>query len=600
MTGSQATATTGSESPPPGDRAVALPALSLLAIVVGLVAGFGAVFFRMMIALVHNLSLFGQFSFTYDANHFDPPSPLGPWIILVPVIGGQVVVFLVEKFAPEAKGHGVPEVMYAVYHRDGNVRGRVSVIKSLASALSIGTGASVGREGPIIQIGASFGSTLGRLLALTRWQKVTLLAAGAGAGIAATFNTPIGGVLFAVELLLPEISNRTFLPVVLATTSAMWVSRQFLGTDPAFAIPANFMMAHGDGFYQLLAFAVLGVLAGILSWAFITLLAKAEDGFEKLPGNAYTANALGMLVVGLGAYAFQLATGHQQVTGVGYATIQAILEGQPQMVLLGVALALLAGKLLATTISLGSGASGGVFSPSLFMGAALGVALSAAIKLVFPEAPISPVACAVVGMGAVVGGATGASMTAIVMIFEMTRDYSIIVPIVLAVALAVGVRRMLVEANIYTIKLRQRGTPIPSDRHTNMYLVQPARDVMSRDFVTLPGDMPLAQAVADAGEAGAGYIVVSDGDRIDGFVRLGDLRVEHSPPGATLGSLAAGDFVIAPANANLNRIITRMNRRTRSLALVTEAARTVPHASDVAGVIDAPQIAAAVIRNHYG
>ena len=204
---------------------LSLPILVILAFLIGIVAALGAVVFRYMIAVVHNLFFLGKFSFVYDANQFDPPSPWGPFIILAPVIGGLIVVWLVQTFAPEAKGHGVPEVMYAIYHNKGNVRGIVAVVKSIASAISIGSGASVGREGPIIQIGASFGSTLARKLHLARWQKITLLSAGAGAGIAATFNTPLGGVLFAVELLLPEVSNRTFLPVVVATATATSIGR---------------------------------------------------------------------------------------------------------------------------------------------------------------------------------------------------------------------------------------------------------------------------------------------------------------------------------------------------------------------------------------
>jgi CIC family chloride channel protein len=187
--------------------------LSLLAIVVGLVTGLGAAVFRDLSGLIHNITFLGVFSFDYEANEFTPPSPWGALIILVPVIGGQIVTFLITKFAPEARGHGVPEVMDAIYYQDGMIRPVVAVIKSVASALSIGTGAAVGREGPIIQIGSAIGSTLGQIVRMAPWQRITLVAAGAGAGIAATFNTPIGGVMFAIELMMPELSARTFLPV---------------------------------------------------------------------------------------------------------------------------------------------------------------------------------------------------------------------------------------------------------------------------------------------------------------------------------------------------------------------------------------------------
>ncbi len=589
-------ATASLEEAPSEARTVSLPTLCVIAFTIGIVAALGAVLFRVMIAVVHNLFFLGKFSFIYDANHFDPPAPWGPLIVLAPVVGGLAVVWLVRTFAPEAKGHGVPEVMFAVYHNKGNVRGIVAVVKSLASAISIGSGASVGREGPIIQIGASFGSTLARAMKLVRWQKITLLSAGAGAGIAATFNTPLGGVMFAVELLLPEVSNRTFLPVVIATATATSIGRIVLGLDPAFLVPdATFTAHQAVDALALVGFALLGVLAGIVSWAFIRLLALSEDWFPKVPGGAYVQNAIGMLLIGVLFYAFQVTTGHTQTAGVGYATIQEILEGG--MSGLGLFVALFLGKTIATTISLGSGASGGVFSPSLFIGATLGAAVGSVGHLIFPSASFSVVEFAVVGMGAIVGGATGASMTAIVMIFEMTRDYNVIVPLVLAVALATGMRRVLITENIYTIKLRHRGRPIPTVRHTNMYLVRQARELMSKDFVLMAADTPIADARSAIRLAPERHIVVTDGHRIAGLARLG--AVDGADSGRALRSVLSEDFVIAPDTSILNSIITRLSRRGRSVAIVVNRRSGVPRPEDVVGVISAVEIADSVIANHY-
>src|SRR5271167_320483 len=211
----------------------------LCVLAVGVIAGFGAVVFRAMIGAIHNLLFLGQFSFDYDANVHTPASPWGAWIILAPVLGAVVVAFLVKTFAPEAKGHGVPEVMDAIYHHDGRIRPIVAVIKSLASAVSIGSGGSVGREGPIIQIGAAFGSTLGQVIAMPARQRAVLIAAGAGGGIAATFNTPIGGVLFAVELLLVEINARTLFPVSLSVAIATVIGRAAFGSKPSFDVAAQ-------------------------------------------------------------------------------------------------------------------------------------------------------------------------------------------------------------------------------------------------------------------------------------------------------------------------------------------------------------------------
>jgi CIC family chloride channel protein len=580
-------------------RNLSLPVLVILAFLVGIVAALGAVVFRAMISAVHNLFFLGTIAFNYNANAFDPASPWGPFVILAPVIGGLIVVWLVQTFAPEAKGHGVPEVMYAVYHNKGNVRGVVAVVKSLASAISIGTGASVGREGPIIQIGASFGSTLARALSLSRWQKVTLLSAGAGAGIAATFNTPLGGVMFAVELLLPEVSNRTFLPVVVATTTATSISRFVFGLDPAFYVPEATWPGEFTFNLALLAgFGLLGAAAGVVSWAFIRFLAFCEDFFPKLPGNAYTQNAVGMLAVGVLFYGFQVTTGHPQTAGVGYSTIQAVLNGAMDGVV--VLAALVVGKLIATSISLGAGASGGVFSPSLFIGATLGAAFGAVGTVLFPGAGFSVVEFAVVGMGAIVGGATGASMTAIVMIFEMTRDYHVIVPLVLAVALSTSIRRALIVENIYTIKLRHRGRPIPINRHTNMYLVRQAQELMNRNFVVLPLDTTIASALARIADRPGAHIIVSDGARIAGVARLtaGSYAPDRYSE-QTLQSVVAEDYVIAPETSIFNTIITRMNRRDRSLAIVVNGKARVPRPEDVVGVIAAQEISAAVIANHY-
>ena len=225
-------------SDPAERRRLPLSLLSLLALGLGAVTGLGAVLFRELIGLIHNVLFGGHADFHYDANVFTAPAPWGALVILVPVVGAVGVTWLVAHFAPEAKGHGVPEVMDAIFYKGGVIRPVVAVVKSLASALAIGSGASVGREGPIIQIGSALGSTLGQVVRLPPGQRIALVAAGAGAGIAATVNTPIGGVMFAIELMLPEFSVETFLPVAVATGAATFVGRWFLGDAPAFNVPA--------------------------------------------------------------------------------------------------------------------------------------------------------------------------------------------------------------------------------------------------------------------------------------------------------------------------------------------------------------------------
>lgn len=330
-----------------------------IALAVGVTTGFGAVFFRDLIGVVHNLLFLGHLSVAYDARLFTPPSPWGGLVILVPVIGSFGVTFIVRTFAPEARGHGVPEVMDAIYYQAGRIRPVVAVAKSVASALAIGSGAAVGREGPIIQIGSALGSTFGQLIAMPVAQRIALVAAGAGAGIAATFNTPIGGVLFATELMMPEVSVNTFLPVAIATGSATFIGRLFFGSQPAFSVPGALaaLPDQPGSALTLVLYTVLGAITGVAAALFVRSLHWLEDAFDHIPGS-YLRHALGMLLVGLLIWALMGWAGHYYVEGVGYATVQAILAGQ-----LSVAwflLLLFAGKLLATTLSLGSGSSGGI------------------------------------------------------------------------------------------------------------------------------------------------------------------------------------------------------------------------------------------------
>jgi CIC family chloride channel protein len=317
------------------------------------------------------------------------PPPLGAiragaWVILVPAVGGIGVTFIIANFAPEAKGHGVPEVMDAIYYNGGRIRPIVAVAKSLASALAIGSGAAVGREGPIIQIGSALGSTLGQLIRMPAGQRITLVAAGAGAGIAATFNTPIGGVMFAIELMLPEVSVNTFMPVAAATGTATFIGRLVFGPQPAFSVPAidALPLSHPVlALATLVLYVLLGALCGVAAALFIRTRHFAEDLFERIPGR-YTRHVIGMVLVGGLIYALHQSFDHYFVEGVGYSTIQSILNGWGAAAwLLGL---LFVAKLFATTTSLGAGSSGGIFSPSLFMGSTLGAAFATVATLLLP------------------------------------------------------------------------------------------------------------------------------------------------------------------------------------------------------------------------
>ena len=589
-----ATADAGAED----DRRVSLFILCLLALGVGIMTGVGAVALRSLIGLIHNAMFNGVFKIAYDANILEGPSRFGNWVILSPVLGGLAVVYLVERFAPEAKGHGVPEVMDAIYYKRGNIRGVVAVIKSLASALSIGSGASVGREGPIIQIGSALGSAFSKAIGLSTGQKITLLSAGAGAGIAATFNTPLGGVLFAVEILLPEVSNRTFLPVVIATGSATMLGRILIGPNPAFTVPEIvFPTARAFGVEAAIAFTALGALCGVAAWAFIRLLVFMEDGFPKLPGNVYTQNIIGMTLVGAMMVGLAHAFGHSYIDGVGYGVIQSVLD--QSMTAAGL-LALLFGlKLLATTISLGCGASGGIFSPSLYLGATLGAAFASLAILLLPNAGMTLPSAAIVGMAAMVGAGTGGVMTAIVMVFEMTRDYAIIVPVIVAVAVAAGVRRALISETLYTIKLRHRGHRIPKERHVNLYLVQQAQDVMERRFILAEAGSTLRQCIGWEDIDDLRAMIVEREGRIVGLIppRSGIWRESVNNPERLVDDFVEKQLVVCRDIDLLSLALARLKRHKAGAAIVFHGARR-PRAADVVGVITKRAIADAVINEY--
>jgi CIC family chloride channel protein len=551
--------------------------LALVASLLGVVAGVGALGFRTLIALCHNAFFLGQLSITYDANVHTAPSPWGVGFAVVPSIGALGVVFLVKNFAPEARGHGVPEVMDAIYYQKSVIRPVVALVTSLASALSIGSGGSVGREGPIIQIGASVASWVGRRLGVSRWQLATLVAAGGGAGIAATFNTPIGGVLFAVEVLLHEVSVRTLVPVALATATATYVGHFLFGDHPAFSIPALHMPAATTA-TLLPAYVGLGVVMALMSVTFIRTLYAAEDFFERvIPKREYLRHVVGMLVMGALAETLMLVRGHYYVEGVGYATIMDILSGA--LASIPFLLVLFVAKLLATSLTLGSGASGGVFSPALFMGATVGGAYGLALRWLLPGLHVDPAAVALAGMAGLVAGSTGAALTAIVMIFEMTLDYSIVLPMTLTVAVAYGLRRMLFAESIYTLKLARRGHPMPWALQANAYLVHHIADIVIDPVRVLdaaatparlqPSDPDDAHEAGQANAEKRSTVLVADGE-VKGVVSyawsLG--HREEIARATSLVELSRRDYVVVVSSMAIFEVLGRMRARRAVVAVV--------------------------------
>ena len=466
----------------------------LVAFAIGVAGGLGALGFRYLI------EGFGEF-FGSFARWSGQALGMGwPGVLLAPAVGGLIVGPVIYRFAREARGHGVPEVMAAVIRSGGFIRARVVWIKSFASAVSISSGGSVGREGPIVQIGSTIGSILGHLLHVPPRLMRTFVACGAAAGIAATFNAPIAGGLFAVEVILGDFGFAQLAPIMTSSVIATVISRGVEGNFASFDVPA-YELANP---VELLFYVGLGLICGIAAVLFIRTLDKMEGAFEKhVPLHEAVRPALGGLLVG--AIGLVLP----QVFGVGYGTITEVLHGQLPLLLM---LALSFAKLLATTITLASGGSGGIFAPSLFMGAMLGGVVGKLAKFVAPGLTASSGAYSLVGMAAMVGAATHAPITAIVIIFELTNDYKIILPLMISTIIAVLTAAYLYRDSIYTHKLRRKGIELQQGMETNLLKKVRVSDMMRTEFAKAPQDMPFDALIDLLLQTARSRIPVVDGE----------------------------------------------------------------------------------------
>lgn len=415
----------------------------IFSILVGMGAGFGAIFFRWLIQQFQHLFFVEGESFLDFTGRY--------YIILIPVLGGLIVGPLIHFFAKEARGHGVPEVINAMVTNGGKIHPRVPIVKAIASSICIGSGGSVGREGPIIQIGSAIGSAVGQFFKLNEERTKTLVACGAAAGIAATFNAPLGGIFFALEVILREYVLKNLSSVVLSSVTATVISRHFLGDSPAFHLPTFQLYGLSD----IPFYFVLGILSAFTALLFIKALYKSEDIFNSLKIPEYFKPAIGGLIIGLIALYFP------QVLGVGYEVIENSIN---QGIALGAVITLIFLKIIATSVTLGSGGSGGIFAPSLFMGALLGEAFGKLITLFFPGIAIPPGAFALVGMAAVFAGTSHAPISAILLLFEMTGNYKILLPLMISCVISVLLVRWMTKYSIYSLKLMRKGIDIDQYR----------------------------------------------------------------------------------------------------------------------------------------
>jgi H+/Cl- antiporter ClcA/CBS domain-containing protein len=506
--------------PTPGYR---LGFVSLAAAVIGFTAGLIAFLLYNLIGLFTNLAFYHEWSFHFrspEGNH------LGPWVIVMPVVGGLIVGVMAKYGSDKIKGHGIPEAMEAVLKSSSRIEAKVAILKPLSAAIAIGTGGPFGAEGPIIQTGGAVGSLVGQLLSTTAVERKVLLACGAGAGMAATFNTPIAGVILAIELLLFEFRARSFIPLVIATTLATSVHLMLLGRGAMFhMLPTDFSIPGGLPYYLL-----LGVVCGFAAVGFTKLLYLVEDQFDRLPVDEFWHPAIG--AVGLGIIGYFVP----RVLGVGYDTISDILNNNLAWKLL---LLIAVFKSLALVISLGSGTSGGLLAPMFMASAALGGVFALGIDHIVPGASLAPGAFALVAMGAVFGAASRATFAFIVFAFELTRDYNSVLPLMLVCVIAAAIAMRFLPNSIMTEKLARRGLEIHSEYETNVMKQIKVGEIMAEGVVTVSPEETV-RAVAERMASGDPRLmrhralpIVSQDGRLLGIVTQGDILrgLEENPAG---------------------------------------------------------------------
>jgi CIC family chloride channel protein len=504
---------------------------SCMAALIGVAAGVIAYLLYNLIGLFTNIAFFHEISFTFRSPR---TSPLGLWMIVVPVVGGLIVGIMAKYGSSKIRGHGIPEAMEAVLVSKSKIAPRVAILKPISAAIAIGTGGPFGAEGPIIQTGGAVGSLLGQVFHATAAERKVLLACGAAAGMAATFSTPIAAVIIAIELLLFEFRSRSFIPLVIASTMATSMHLLLMGRGPMFHVG---QVEYGVP-YSLPWYLLLGVVCGFAAVGFTKLLYWVEDSFERMPFDPMWWPAIGAL--GLGVIGYFVP----RVLGVGYDTISDILTTKLALEAL---LIVMVFKSIALVISLGSGTSGGLLAPMFMASAAMGSAFAMIINHFVPAAHLSPGAFALVAMGAVFGAASRATFAFIIFAFELTRDYNSVLPLMLVCVIADGIGMMFMKTSIMTEKLARRGLHINQDYQADVLMEVNVEEVMDREVPQVPATMKvkeLGDLIATRDPRYVRYhafVVTDEAGKLAGIVTHGDvLRVLGENRDENMNVLDAG------------------------------------------------------------
>lgn len=516
--------------------------LSGLATVVGLAGGGAAWVLIRLIRLITNIALYHQWSV---AEHASTDLAVHWWIVPTAVIGA-VLISLLAMWAPVIRGHGIPEAMEAVMTRQSRVAPRTAIAKPLSAALAIGTGAPFGAEGPIIVTGASIGSLLGQVLPVSPSERKILLAAGAAAGMAATFGAPLSAVILAIELLLFEFSVRAFVPLVVATAVAGGMHSALFGSGPLFHVPIN----DYAGLDVLPAFVLLGIACGVLAIVISRGLFLIEDLYRKLPIKSFwhpAVGAIGFATIGLFV---------PRVLGVGYDVIDDVLSAR---LAVGTVALIAVAKLGAWWLALGSGTSGGTLAPILMISASFGLVVGSGLNQILPGPDVALGAFALVAMAATFGASTQATFTAIVFVFELTRDYNVILPLMLATVVADLVYSAVNEDSLMTERLRRRGLYVGRHYNVDPFSSATVRDIMTADVITLGSSSTVGEARGRfvAGGHGA-YPIVDDDRRLVGIISRSDILSEDCDDQQPLIEHASIDVVTVDSGARAQTVLRIM------------------------------------------
>ena len=478
----------------------------LIAVLVGIITGALAVGFRYLLLYATGLVWHDPLDIFGAAGKMS-------WyiVVLIPVIGGLIVGPLVTFLAPETRGAGVPRVIEAIAGGQGIIRHRTTFYKIICTVISIASGASVGREGPIVHIGSSVGSSIAQLIRMpAEWRRV-FLACGAASGIAATFNAPMAGVLFAVEIILIDFEIRYLSHIAISAVTATVISHHFFGNLPAFDVPHYELISY----WEILLYCLLGILAGFVAIAFIKGISYTEKVFDRLHIPAYLCPAVGGLLVGL------IAINCPHVLGVGYQSVNLVLTAKTAM---NTMIIVIIFKLLATSISVGAGFSGGIFAPSLVLGAMLGGVFGSLVNNLFPEITAAFPAYGLVGMAAVVSGATLAPITAIFTIFELTYNFEIILPLMISCIASLVIVQKFHGYSIYETTLLKRGIKIVRGHDVNILRSIPVVDSMEREYESIRENTPLRSLIIKAQESHyPHFLVFNSKNELAGMLSMRDL-----------------------------------------------------------------------------